>query len=101
MGDRLELQTLLESVLGSSAVYFQPPPTFQMNYPCIVYHRVKIDSTFASNDVYGLSKRYQVVVIDKDPDSLIPDKVANLPKCSHDRRYTYDNLNHDVFNIYF
>ena len=36
---RLELQDLLETVLGSQYVYFQPPATLRMRYPCIVYAR--------------------------------------------------------------
>jgi hypothetical protein len=39
--------------------------------------------------------------MDQDPDSLIPDKVALLPKCVHNRSYVVNNLNHDVFNLYF
>ena len=37
MDRRLKLQTLLESIKGVSKVYFQPPETVKMSYPCIVY----------------------------------------------------------------
>ena len=39
MARRLELQNLLANLLGTNNVYFQPPPTVQMEYPAIVYHR--------------------------------------------------------------
>lgn len=101
MAQRLELQTLLVNVLGSSNVYFQPPPTVKMKYPCIIYKRDRLDTDFADNKPYTHKKRYQITVVDLNPDSDIPDKVAKLPLCSYDRFYTADNLNHDVFNLFF
>jgi hypothetical protein len=101
MDRRLQLQALLEGVLESTNVYFQPPANVQMQYPCIVYSRDSSETKFASNIPYRYTKRYQVTVIDLDPDSGIPDKVAMLPSCAFDRFFTADNLNHDVFNIFF
>lgn len=101
MAPRLELSILLNSLLGSSNVYFQPPPNTKMLYPAIVYERDSIDSESANNRPYTQAKRYQVTVIDRNPDSLIPDKIASLPMSSFSRHFVTDNLNHDVFNIYF
>jgi len=42
-----------------------------------------------------------VTVIDQDPDSEIPDKVAEMPMSLFNRFYTADNLNHDVYNVFF
>lgn len=101
MGQRLELQALLVSILGSNNVYFQPPPSLQMSYPCIVYKRDDENTDFANNKPYKRKKRYQVMVIDPDPDSTIPDSVAELPSCVFDRHYTADKLNHDVYKLFF
>lgn len=101
MGKRIELQRILENLLGSENVYFQPPSSKKMSYPAIVYERSRIESDRADNLAYRLYKRYQVTVIDPDPDSEIPDRIAKLPLCSFDRHYTADNLNHDTFNLYF
>ena len=101
MAPRLELQALLTSLLGSDNVYFQPPPTKQIEYPCIVYRRDHAKTNFSGNKPYTYEKRYLVIVIDRNPDSLIPDKVAALEKCVFDRFYTAEGLNHDVFNLYF
>ena len=60
-----------------------------------------IEPTFADNQPYALHDRYQVTAIYRNPDSEIPSKIAQLPMCSHERHYTKDNLNHDVFNLYF
>lgn len=101
MALRLELQALLVGLLGSPNVYFQPPPSIQMKYPAIVYKRDFINIDHANNKPYKHLKRYQVTVIDRDPDSDIPDRVAMIPQCSFDRYFTADNLNHNVFTLYF
>lgn len=101
MGQRLQLQTLLEETLGSSNVYFQPPENLQIQYPCIVYSRDGEDNKFADNAKYKQKWRWMLTVIDLDPDSDILDRVSNLPMCTFDRWYPADNLNHNVFTIYF
>jgi hypothetical protein len=101
MAPRLELQALLVEILGTKNVYFQPPPSLTMQYPCIVYKRDDIDTKHADNSPYQQTKRYQVTVIAKDPDDDLHEKVARLPMCSYDRFYTAENLNHDVFNLFF
>lgn len=72
-----------------------------MVYPCIVYTRDFEDAQFAGNKPYRRDKRYQVTVIDGDPDSPIPDKVGDLPKSAFVRSYVADKLNHDVFSVYY
>ncbi|MET0786509.1 MAG: hypothetical protein ABWY25_07385 [Paenisporosarcina sp.] len=101
MAQRLELQALLVNILGTKNVYFQPPPTVLMDYPCIVYQRDYELINHADDLVYKHRKRYMVTVIDRDPDSGIPDKILELPLCVYDRFYTADNLNHDVYKLFF
>lgn len=101
MASRLELQTLLEAIPGVAEVYFQPPANNKIEYPCIVYNRDNADTKFADNAPYSYMWRYLLTVIDRDPDSLIPSKVVNLPLARFSRHYTADGLNHDVFEIYF
>ena len=101
MGSRLELQTLLEGILGSRNVYFQPPESVQMRYPAIVYSRDTVESIHANDNVYSLRHRYSVTVITDDPDSVLIEDISSLPLCRHDRYYTSDNLNHDVFTLYY
>jgi hypothetical protein len=99
MAPRVQLQSLLEQLAPN--VYFQPPSNIQLNYPCILYARSSADQKRADNQTYHLTQRYTVTVIDRDPDSLIPGKVALLPMCSYERWFAADNLNHDVFNLFF
>lgn len=98
---RTDLHTILVDILGSEHVYFQPPATLEMQYPCIVYKRDDAEETFANNSLYHRLKRYLVTYIDRDPDSEIPDNIAQLPLTRMSRFFVADNLNHDVFNVYF
>jgi len=101
MGTRLDLQSLLESVSGVTAVYFQPPESVKIQHPCIIYERISADAKFADNIHYKYQLRYKVTVVDKNPDSEIPGQVAMLPLCSFERHYTAANLHHDVYNLYY
>ena len=72
-----------------------------MNYPAIVYRLDDVDKTYANDGVYLSNRRYAVVVIDKDPDTNLVQKVTNLPMSRFDRHFKKDNLNHYIFNVYF
>lgn len=98
---RLELQLILEGIPGVRKVWFQPPDGTQLVYPCILYSRDAQDVTYADNKPHLVNTRYMITVIDRNPDSLIPSMVAALPLCSFNRFYTADDLNHDVYTLYF
>lgn len=85
----------------ASYVYFQPPSNVNMQYPCIRYEQDDAETLFADNLPYRYTKRYQVMVIDSDPDSTIPDSIASLPMSQFDRHYVADDLHHFVFSVYF
>lgn len=101
MASRLELHAMLEEILGSSNVYFQPPASINMRYPAIVYSRSNIVNKHANSEIYMQNKSYEVTVIDEDPDSEIVDRLSRVPYCQFDRHFVSDNLNHDVFTLYF
>jgi hypothetical protein len=96
---RLRLNEILKAICPN--VYFQPPENIQMQYPCIVYQREDVDIDRANNLPYRDHKRYSVTVIDRNPDSDIPDKMLDFPMCSFNRFYTANGLNHDVYVLYF
>lgn len=99
MANRLNLSKVLHEVLGNDNVYFQPPPSKKMSFPCIVYERVRINTRFADNRPYKLTDSYQVTYIGTDPDSSIPHKLAELPRCIFERFYVNDNKYYNVFRI--
>jgi hypothetical protein len=99
MGQRLQLHQLLETFTDN--VYFQPPTNVTLKYPCIIYKRDFAHTEFADGKPYSHTLRYMITVIDRDPDSDIPAKVAEMPLSLFNRFYTADNLNHDVYTVYF
>lgn len=101
MGTRIELQSLLEELLNSENVYYQPPENLKIKYPAIIYSKGKIDKKNADNIGYRLTTRYDLIVIDRRPDHPVIRKLLELPYCSYDRHYTSDNLNHDSLTLYF
>ena len=98
MASRDDFQTLLESILGSDEVYFQPPSNIEMSYPAITYTR-RFNNSFADNKVYSQAKRYNVIVMDRNADSPIVEAISKLPTCTFITHYASDNINHDVFEI--
>lgn len=101
MSNRTDLQALFECILESQNVYFQPPESKKLEYDCIVYSISNRDNRHANNKVYKQDIAYNVVVIYRNPDSELPVKISRLPKCRFDRHYTSNNLNHDVFTLYW
>ena len=92
MSNRADLQAMLESMLGSQNVYYQPPSSVKMKYPAIVYSRKNIENTHADNEVYVQSYSYDITYIDKRADSRVVFELSKLPKCRFDREYIVDNL---------
>ena len=101
MNSRLGLQTMLEKLLGSRNVYFQPPESIKLKYPAIIYSLSDIRNMHASNTIHKKDMVYMLTYIYEDPDSENVEKISNLSFCDFDRFYTSDNLNHYIFTIYY
>ena len=101
MATRLDLSNKLRELLGSTNVYYQPPASKVMMYPAIKYQRADIDSKYANNTKYINKTRYELIVIDPNPDNPVIEKLLELPCSSYDRHYAVDNLNHDVITLYY
>jgi hypothetical protein len=56
---------------------------------------------FADNEMAMRIKQYQITVIDRNPDSTLPDTVEELVYSKFNRFFTADNLNHWVFTLFF
>jgi hypothetical protein len=115
--DRLGLQNVLEEIFrifheadGYQHVYYQPDTNIKLHYPCVVYTRDGEVPYRADNNRYVTNWSYRLTIIDPDPVSscidanhtkTIIDAISELPKCSYIRHFVNDNLNHDVFKIYY
>lgn len=110
---RLKLQDVLEQVIepllpdtvnfpdGVLRSYFQKPGQSGLKYPCSVYNRDRSEVKFADNRKFFLKKRWTVTVMDRNPDSDIPDLVEALPWSELDRTFIADGVNHWVFTLFF
>lgn len=98
---RYLLQKILEDIMESSNVYYQPPENLKLKFPCIIYRKSKIQTIRADNGFYGKADQYTITYISKTVDDDIVLKILELPMCTHDRRYTSDHLYYDVFTLYF
>lgn len=101
MPTRPDLQLLLEDLIESRNVYFQPPESVKMKYPAIVYALSNIENAHADNGVYLSYRHYSVTIIDFDPDSELVGRLASIPTCRFERHYPSENLNHWNFSLYF
>ena len=102
MADRLSLQTEFETILDSRNVYFQPPESLKLSYPCIVYSLSGINKQNANNQLYKSINEYEVTVIDPDPESIIAHEILRyFPMCRFDMRFVSENLNHSTLTLYY
>ena len=100
MGSYADLGDVFKTIVPN--VYFQPPETIKLSYPCVVYNLSSIDHQYADNKTYIGKRRYECTLITKDPDDDRVDKiVSTFELCKFDRFFTANNLNHNVFVIYW
>lgn len=98
---RLILQSKLEELLGSDRVYYQPPESITLKYPCILYTPDPFYSRKADNTSYITYNRYHVQHIYKQINgSLYSDIMSTFKHVSHDQRHIVDSLYHDEYTIY-
>ena len=107
MERRLKLHNEFIDILGTkdekdTRVYFQTPSSNNMTYPCIKYNYADPSIRRANDKVYNYTEKYEVIVIDYDPESPIPRQILErIMMCRIDRRYRADNLNHTVLTLYY
>jgi hypothetical protein len=104
MASRLDLHAELVKFLPN--VYFQPPSTIQMSYPCIVYNKTIYNNTigrqYANNGMYSKKQCYQIMLIEKNPDSTVADSIEQyFEYCEINQYYTVDNLYHTTLILYY
>lgn len=102
MDRRLLLHEEFCKILESRNVYFQPPQSVLMNYPCIRYSFGEPEQRYANNMNYKHTKRYDGVIIDRNPVSIYQELISNsFSMCRFGKPYVADNLNHFPFTIYY
>ena len=102
MNKRLELHDKLKQLIDSDNVYFQPPASVQLSYPCVIYSIGSGDAKYADGMVYNYINNYELLFIFKQPNiDIIEQVLVALPMCKMTRAYVVDNLNHYAFSVYY
>ena len=85
-------------------VYYDPPTSIQMKFPCFRFTMNNTDSKYADNLSYLRTKRWAITFITRDVeelDDVINQMLIKFKYCTHETTFKADNLNHAVFNLYF
>lgn len=102
MDRRQKLHEELCEVLGTRNVYFQPPESVKLAYPCILYSLSNVPTWRADDRIYFHKNRYSLTVVSRDPDSKVHEKLMEHFKfCSFDRAYVADNLYHKALSLHY
>lgn len=101
MDRRLELHDELLSIFENN-VYYQPPESIKLSYPCLLYSLSGGQNTRADNTSYLFTRRYELIYITRDSEhNFIEIMLKHFKHISYDRRYVSDNLYHDTFTLYY
>lgn len=102
MASRLELQEKLTDLIGNGNVYFQPPESVKIKYPCFVYKRTRPYNANADNQSYLFMYGYNILYIDRDPDNDMTERMLkSFKRIEAGSAYTADGLYHYSFELYF
>ena len=97
---RLALRSRILAATGIPNLYFQPPESKKLSYPCIVYGLSQIPAQHADNQPYRMAAKFTLTLIDRDAESVFVSCLANMKRTHFDRWFTADNLNHWVYTTY-
>lgn len=101
---RRELQTKLETLLGTKNIYFQPPENIKLKYPCFIYERSPVYTLKADDTTYLVRGHYSVTYIDTRVEKCMEMMSKILTSFEHisvERSFVSDGLYHDVYNLYY
>lgn len=101
MHKQQEVQSILESILGSRNVYFQPPASVQIKFPAFIYFTGRVNDRFADDSRYLKRRPYEVQYVSKTFDEKFVNDMLELPYCELNTTFKKDNVYHYNFTIYF
>lgn len=102
MASRLKLQEEFVNLFPGKKVYFQPPESLKLEYPCVIYELSNNKQDFADDSTYLSQRSYTVTIIDRNPDSILWEiAIKHFEMCSFNRYFVSNNLNHYVLNLYY
>lgn len=99
-----DVRDKLYLVNNTQNVYYDPPDSIRMEYPCFRFENNNYDVTHADNKAYIKKPRWTVTYITRDVEEIeiVTDQMLNIfMYCNFDTSFRSDNLEHAVFNLYF
>lgn len=98
---RLKVHSKLVEVMQGKKVYFQPPENLRLERPCLIYKVSNIFDLFADNVTYQRRRRYEIILVDDNPDSEYFDRLMEaFTYIKFNRFYIADSNNHWSFELY-
>ena len=99
-----ELRDQLYLVNNTKNVYYNPPSSIKMEFPCFRFELNNVDVKHADNKAYARKKRWAVTYISRNVEDIeiVSEQMFDIFQyCNFDTSFRADNLNHAVFNLYF
>lgn len=100
---RIDLHNMIKSLTPTGwNIYFQPPESIKLSFPCIIYGRGEIDAKYADDKMYVGKRAYNVQIISRDPECTLAETLMmNISGCKSTGLSVIDNLYHDNLTIYY
>lgn len=97
-----ELQAILANLEGVDHAFIQHGDLTKVpaNETYVIIERSGSQNFFADNILYWGKKRYTVTLVERAPDSLVPDRIEAFP-ATYDRRFVRNGQYHTAFQLYF
>lgn len=102
MNRRPELTPIFKALLKNENVYFQPPESLKMQFPCIRYKLSDIKTWKANNKLYNHMQCYEVVYITREPDNELVDNILKaFDFIEFSSVMVVDNLYHYRYKLFY
>ena len=98
---RAKLHKEIKRLVGVGVeVYFEADVNTNLDYPCVIYKRVRFTNEWAGNSKYLDNSEYDITYVSMNPDDEAVKSLLTLPMSSYDRRYVAQSLYHDVIQVF-
>lgn len=103
MERRLTLHTKLREIVGDDVeLYFQAPTGQKLSYPCVLYSIDNVHTLRADNQLYRVVPRYQITVMERDPEGTLAFDILNeFKNISFNTKFVKDSLYQTNLTLYF
>lgn len=93
-----KIQDAFDGIDGVN-LYFRPPSSLMITYPCVIYDLKVVDVRHSDNQVYSDGERYEVSYITSTQDDRNWTRLRDIPGSRWIRNFNKENLYHHIFEI--